>query len=95
MAQRLKLIIKTKQRIILMGKQQKTLKSIIRHYELFSQSPIKGNQKEFVYQMRIAFKRSLNKSDIVRKILNECVLSETEIIEVLKILFSKEKDIKK
>ena len=40
------------------------------------------------------FHNSLNKSDLVRKILNEVVLSNDEILRLLRICFKKESEFK-
>jgi hypothetical protein len=38
------------------------------------------------------FKRSINKSNIIRRILFEAMLSDSETLEILKIIYYKKKD---
>ena len=76
-----------------MGKQTKILKTILIHFEnLRSETLQNCNAKTFNKSIiQIYFKKSLNKSDLVRRILNEVVLSNDEIIELLRIIYTKEK----
>lgn len=64
-----------------MGKQKKILSDILDSFLL------RYNPK----QIRKAFKRSLNKYDIIRRILNDVVLSNDEIVQLLRIIFNKQK----
>lgn len=76
-----------------MGKQKKLLIEIIESFERLNDPGLNNrNAKTFNNSLiNILFHRSKNKSDIVRRILNEVVLSNEEIIELLRICFKKRK----
>lgn len=75
-----------------MGKQKQLLKKIITEFEFYSHTINDLKQEYAKNEIRICFKRSLNKSDLVRKILNEVVLSNDEKILLLRICFKKESE---
>lgn len=76
-----------------MGKQKKILTEIIKQFEFYLVTDVTGNDrlktKKKIWEL---FHNSLNKSDLVRKILNEVVLSNDEILRLLKICFKKESE---
>ena len=76
-----------------MSKQKKLLSEIIttfkNYVELFPYDDIKSEQKK----INKAFKRSLNKRELTRIILNEVVLSNDEIVALLRICFKKESEL--
>ena len=76
-----------------MGKQKKILTEIIKQFQFYLVSDITGNDRlKTKIKIWELFHNSLNKSDIVRKILNEVVLSNDEILRLLKICFKKESE---
>lgn len=76
-----------------MGKQTKILKTILTHFENLNSETLKKWHSTTYNKniIKMYFKKSLNKSDLVRRILNDVVLSNDEIIELLRIIFNKEK----
>lgn len=76
-----------------MGKQKKLLTEIIESFERLNDPGLNNrNSKTFNSSLiNVLFYRSKNKSDIVRRILNEVVLSNQEIIELLRLCFKKRK----
>ena len=72
-----------------MGKQTKILTEIIEHFQTRQATIINSQIKEESEIIRDAFKRSKNKSDIVRRILKEVVLSNDEIVSLMRILYKK------
>lgn len=75
-----------------MGKQTKILKNILRCFENLSAETLQNKSAKLFNEslIKIYFKKSLNKSDLVRRILNEVVLSNDEIIELLRVIYSKD-----
>ena len=76
-----------------MGRQKKILKNIIECFESLHAEKLQNkNAKVFNESLiQLYYKKSLNKHDLVRRVLNEVVLSNDEIIELLRIIFKKEK----
>lgn len=72
-----------------MGKQTKILYEIIEHFKTRQATIINEQIKEESEVIRAAFKKSNNKSDIVRRILKEVVLSNDEIVSLMRILYKK------
>jgi len=75
-----------------MGKQKKILKNILQCFENLSAETLQNKSAKLFNEslIKIYFKKSLNKSDLVRRILNEVVLSNDEIIELLRVIYSKD-----
>jgi hypothetical protein len=76
-----------------MGKQLTLLRKIIDAYNQIDLDPviyniIKKNNSIFIKQM---FNRSLNKKDLTRRILFDALLSDDDIVKLLRIIFDKEK----
>lgn len=76
-----------------MGKQKKLLKTMIEIFEKINFRDLMSKHKNEIYidAIRLTFQKSINKSDLIRKILNEVVLSNDEIVNLLRIIFDKEK----
>ena len=74
-----------------MGKQTKILRKIINAYQQIDLNPIinKTIEKNNSIFIREMFKRSLNKNEIIRRILNQVVLSNDEIVSLLRIIYKK------
>jgi len=74
-----------------MGKQTKILKNILQCFENLSAETLQNKSAKLFNEslIKIYFKKSLNKNDLVRRILNEVVLSNDEIIELLRIIYDK------
>lgn len=75
-----------------MGKQSKLLRQIIDDFTLmFDPDKVDNNyyQNLFTFRIKVNFSKSLNKSDLVRRILNDVVLSNDEIIKLLRIIYNK------
>jgi benzoyl-CoA reductase/2-hydroxyglutaryl-CoA dehydratase subunit BcrC/BadD/HgdB len=72
-----------------MGKQKQILKKIISDYQEYLITLNEMKQDFLIKQIKIWFKKSLNKNDLIRKILNEVVLSNDEIVTLLRIIFNK------
>lgn len=74
-----------------MSKQTKILKSILECFENLHSETLQNKSAKFFNSdlIRIFFKKSLNKNDLIRRILNEVVLSNDEIIELLRIIYKK------
>lgn len=72
-----------------MCKQKELLKQIINLFFMFG--CCRDNQKKQYYRESIRnwFKSSINKSDLVRRVLNGCVLSDEDKLELLKIFYFK------
>lgn len=74
-----------------MGKQTKILESIMDHFSALQLTPI--HKKDFVKfhadRIKGLFKTSLNKNEIIRRILNDVVLSNDEIVSLMRILYKK------
>jgi len=79
-----------------MGKQKKILTEIIKQFQFYLVSDSIGNDR-LKAKMKIweLFHNLLNKSDLVRKILNDVVLRNDEILRLLRICFKKESEFKK
>lgn len=77
-----------------MGKQRKILIEIIKLFQFTTSQQIflASQALDAHKKMRKLFFSSLNKSDLIRKILNEVVLSDEEILTLLRILFKKESE---
>ena len=74
-----------------MGKQKQVLRIILDRFQLI-QSTTNEMKIDFnKTKIKVFYKKSLNKNDLVYRILNEVVLSNDEIIELLRIIFYKEK----
>lgn len=79
-----------------MDKQKKLLRVIIDAFNEIEFNQDSRINKIIVHRnnstfIRSRFKLSKNKNDLVRRILNEVVLSNDEIINLLRIIFDKEK----
>ncbi len=74
-----------------MSKQTEILKNILSCFENLHVDVLQNKQAKLLNSdlIRIYFKKSLNKNAIIRKILNDCVLSNDEIIELLRIIYKK------
>ena len=78
-----------------MGKQKQILKKIISDYQEYLITINEMKQDFLITQIKIWFKKSLNKKALVNRILNEVVLSNDEIVTLLRIIFNKRKWVKK
>lgn len=74
-----------------MSKQTEILKNILTCFENLHVDILQNKQAKLLNSdlIKIYFKKSLNKNAIIRKILNDCVLSNDEIIELLRIIYKK------
>lgn len=73
-----------------MGRQKKILTDILNEFTDYKyNNQYKFKSKKLKLSMRLSFQKSLNKKDLTYRILNECVLSNDEIIELLRILYNK------
>jgi len=77
-----------------MSKQTKILKSILECFEnLHAQTLQNKNAKTFNESLiKLYFKKSLNKNEIIRRLLNDVVLSNDEIIQLLRIIYRKKNE---
>lgn len=75
-----------------MGKQKQILKKIISDYREYLITLNEMKQDFLIKQIKIWFKKSLNKKDLFTRILNEVVLTNDEIIDLLRIIFKKESE---
>ena len=73
-----------------MRKQKELLKQIINLF--YMQGCCMNGKQKALYCIKIheLYKLSLNKSDLVRRVLNGCVLSNDDIIELLRLFFFKQ-----
>lgn len=73
-----------------MSKESKILTEILKTFQ-FLECNILSKQAVMVNEnfIKVCFKNSLNKNSIIRRILNEVVLSNDEIVKLLKIIYKK------
>jgi hypothetical protein len=79
-----------------MGKQKQLLFEIVIDFEKIDEQKRFYKNKNallLVKQINKNFNKSLNKSDLVRRILNEIVMSDYDKIALLKICFSKKSEL--
>jgi hypothetical protein len=75
---------------MIMSKESKILTEILKTFQ-FLECNILSKQAVMVNEnfIKVCFKNSLNKNSIIRRILNEVVLSNDEIVKLLKIIYKK------
>jgi len=76
-----------------MGKQKKHLENIIESFGVLQTNDFYNKKLRVTHKLliKLNYKQSLNKKDLVHRILFEVVLSDDEIIQLLRIIFGKEK----
>lgn len=75
-----------------MGKQKKILKLILEAFELDVDPKISYLKRENCRAyIQLQYERSLNKKDLTRRILFDALLSDDDILKLLRIIFDKEK----
>jgi nitric oxide reductase activation protein len=76
-----------------MGRQTKILRNIIDCFINLHEKTLQNKNAQIFNKslIKIYYKKSLNKHDLVRRILNDVVLSNDEIIELLRIIFNEDK----
>jgi len=78
-----------------MSKQTKILKEILRLFESYQEMVfVMHHDTAFSIGVNIQkeFKKSLNKNDIIRQLLNNVVLSNDEIIQLLRIIYRRKNE---
>lgn len=72
-----------------MSKQTKILKTILSLFDSLQNDFLVQRKYRLQTELEIKqlFKKSLNKNEIIRRILNDVVLSNDEIIELLRIIY--------
>lgn len=74
-----------------MGKQKNIFKNIL---SSFDQLTALKNQSALLFHsslIRVYYKKSLNKKDLTRRLLFDTLLSDDDILTLLRIIFDKEK----
>lgn len=74
-----------------MGKQKQIFKIIL---DRFSELQNTNNlmKRDFLKtQIRVFYQKSLNKKDLTRRLLFDCILSDEDILKLLRIIFNQEK----
>lgn len=72
-----------------MSRQTQILKIILDGFEKIQTTNNYMKQDFLKTQIKVWFKKSLNKNEIIRRILNECVLSNDEIVQLLRIIYKR------
>jgi hypothetical protein len=83
-------LINNKTKGSIMGKQKFILANIIEQFQIYSFNLDEIEQKLSKRNIQTLFKKSLNKNDVIRKILNDAVLSNDEIVFLLRLIFNKD-----
>jgi len=78
-----------------MGKQKKILTEILKSFDCLDNPKFQSRNDQIFHQLMInhLFRKSKNKSDLVRRILNEIVLDDENKINLLRICFLKESEL--
>jgi len=78
-----------------MGKQKKLLKGILDCFSNLNDPKLQNRNAQIYNRALIVyyFKNSLNKSNLVRRILNEIVMSDDDKLVLLKICFLKKSEL--
>lgn len=74
-----------------MGKQKNIFKNILSSFE---QLTALKNQSALLFHsslIRFYYKKSLNKKDLTRRLLFDALLSDDDLLKLLRIIFDKEK----
>lgn len=72
-----------------MSKQTEILEAILNNFVEIQTTHNFMKQDFCKTRIKVLFKKSLNKNEIIRRILNECVLSNDEIVFLMRIIYKK------
>ena len=70
-----------------MGKQKKIIKTVLRAFELIQENCHASLRNETELFIRDVYQHSLNKKDFTRRLLFDTLLSEDDILKILRIIF--------
>jgi len=74
-----------------MGKQKKLLRELIDWFVMFEEPRHKYSKFALKQIIRERFDKSINKKDLTHRILFDALLSDDDILKLLRIIFDKEK----
>lgn len=74
-----------------MGKQKNILKNILSSFDQLTAQKSQSFLLFYSNLIRVYYKKSLNKKDLTRRLLFDTLLSDDDILTLLRIIFDKEK----